>query len=98
MQVETKPQYMSALEKANETRYRRATLKEDVKAGRVRVADVIADPPEYTRTMLVRDLLVAQHRWGKDSAGRALLHIGATGTKQVGMLSPRRRDKLLELL
>ena len=51
---------MEALSRANHIRVRRAQLKRDLKAGRVRIGDLIADPPDEVLTAKVYDMLVAE--------------------------------------
>ena len=55
---------MEALSRANHIRVRRAQLKRDLKAGRVRIGDVIADPPDEVLTAKVYDML-SEHAAGE---------------------------------
>ena len=52
-------QRMDALKRANEISTRRAALKRDLKAGRVKIHGLLLDPPEYLQTAKVFDLLLA---------------------------------------
>lgn len=92
------PQHMLALAKANGVRLARAALKENVKTGRVRAADVLLDPPGEARTMLVVDLLRAQHRWERTRARRVLAGTFIPDNKQVGALTERQARLLVERL
>ena len=65
-------QRMEALSRANHIRVRRAQLKRDLKAGRVRIGDLIADPPDEVLTAKVYDMLVAVPRLGRVKATRLL--------------------------
>ena len=90
-------QRMEALNRANEIRVRRAQLKRDLKAGSVRIEDVIGDPPEYVLTAKVYDMLVAVPRLGRVKVGRLLTQCRISQSKTVGGLSDRQRGELLEL-
>lgn len=87
-------QRLDALGKANEVRARRAQLKRDVKAGRVRVADVLADPPAFVLAMKVWDLLLAVPKVGRVKAGGMLRRCAVSASKTIGGLSERQRDEL----
>jgi hypothetical protein len=50
---------MRALRYANEIRSGRARLKRELASGRVRIEDIIAQPPEFARTVKVYGLLRA---------------------------------------
>ena len=52
-------QRMAALERANGIRSARAQLKRDLKAGRVKITELLAKPPEYVLTAKVFDMLLA---------------------------------------
>src|SRR5438477_10150199 len=65
-------QRMEALNRANHIRVRRAQLKRDLKAGRVRIGDLIADPPDEVLTAKVFDMLVAVTRLGRGEAVRLM--------------------------
>jgi S13-like H2TH domain len=90
-------QRMEALTRANEIRVRRAQLKRDLKAGRMRIEQVIADPPDYVLTAKVYDVLVSVPRLGRVKVGRLLTQCRISQSKTVGGLSERQRGELLEL-
>jgi hypothetical protein len=90
-------QRMEALSKANEIRVSRARLKRDLKAGRVRIEQIIADPPEYVLTAKVYDMLVSVPRLGRVKVGRLLTTCRISQSKTVGGLSERQRGELLDL-
>ena len=62
--AQTLDQRLRALRQANEIRRRRAALKKELASGRVRIADVLAQPPAYARTAKVQDLLLALPKVG----------------------------------
>jgi hypothetical protein len=90
-------QRMEALNRANQIRVRRAQLKRDLKGGQVRIADVIADPPDEVLTAKVYDMLVAVPRLGRVKATRLLTQCRISQSKTVGGLSDRQRAELLDL-
>ncbi len=91
-------QRLRALAKANEVRVARARLKQDVAAGRIELARVLADPPACALTAKVRALLLVVPRIGPARADRALARCRIAHAKTVGGLSDRQRAELVELL
>ncbi len=91
-------QRMEALRRANEIRVRRAQLKKDLKAGRVRVESVLLEPPEYVGTAKVIDILMAVPKFGRVKAARFLNQCRISQSKTVGGLSERQRAELVGLL
>ena len=61
-------QRMDALRRANEIRVRRAQLKKDLKAGTVKIEDVLSRPPQYVETAKVIDILMAVPKFGRVKA------------------------------
>jgi hypothetical protein len=59
------PQYMRALERANEVRLARADLKRRVSTGEMPASEVILECPWEAESMAVADLLMSQRRWGQ---------------------------------
>ena len=86
---------MEALSKASEVRSRRAALKADLKHGRVKMEDVLADPPEYLLTAKVADLLMAAPKCGRIKSARIMDLCRISPSKTVGGLSERQRQELL---
>ena len=82
---------------ANSIRTARAELKRELKAGRARIVDVIADPPECARTAKVEDLLVALPKIGPGRAARLLAQSRIAPSKTLAGLSERQRSELLAL-
>lgn len=88
-------QRMSALAKANEIRSKRAQLKRDMKAGRVRLEEVLIDPPEWLCTAKVYDLLLSLPKTGRVKANKTLTSTRTAHSKTVGGMSTRQRDEIL---
>lgn len=65
-------QRMHALDRANQTRTARATLKNDLATGRARIEDVLRHPPTFARTAKVSDLMLAVRGVGPTRTTRAL--------------------------
>jgi hypothetical protein len=91
-------QRMDALKRANEIRTRRARLKRDLKAGRVKVHGLLLDPPEYLQTAKVFDLLLAVPKYGRVKANRILNQCRISPSKTIGGLSERQRNELVSYL
>lgn len=91
-------QRQDALERANMVRTRRAVLKREMKAGRVRFVDLVREPPEYIDTMKLVDLLLAVPKVGRVKANKALAQCHCSPSKTVGGLSQRQRDEVAGLL
>lgn len=90
-------QRMEALKRANDIRVKRAQLKKDLKAGRVRVEEILATPPEYVETAKVFDMLMAVPKFGRVKAARFLNQCRISQSKTVGGLSERQRAELIGL-
>ncbi len=92
------PQYMRALERANEVRLARADLKRRVATGEVDVADVILECPWEAASMAVADLLMSQRRWGQTRCRKFLAQIPMSEKKTVGSTTERQRRTLAAML
>jgi hypothetical protein len=90
-------QRMEALQRANDVRVKRAKLKKDLKTGRVRVEEVLSDPPEYVGTAKVFDMLMAVPKFGRVKAARFLNQCRISQAKTVAGLSDRQREELVSL-
>ena len=90
-------QRMEALKRANDIRVKRAQLKKDLKAGNVRVEEILAAPPEYVETAKVFDMLMAVPKFGRVKAARFLNQCRISQSKTVGGLSDRQRAELIGL-
>jgi hypothetical protein len=91
-------QRMEALKRANDIRTRRASLKRDLKAGRVNIHGLLLDPPDYLETAKVFDLLLAVPKYGRVKVNRILTQCRISPSKTVGGLSERQRGELVSYL
>jgi hypothetical protein len=92
------PQYMRALERANEVRLARAELKRRVAMDELDVAEVILDCPWEAHSMAVADLLMSQRRWGQTRCRKFLAQIPMSEKKTVGSMTERQRRTLAAML
>ncbi len=92
------PQYMRALERANQVRLARAELKRRVAMEDLDVAEVILDCPWEADSMAVADLLMSQRRWGQTRCRKFLSQIPMSEKKTVGSMTERQRRTLAEML
>ena len=86
---------MRALRHANEIRSGRARLKRELASGRVRIEDIIGQPPEFARTAKVYELLLALPKVGPAKAARSLSQCRIAPSKTVAGLSDRQRQELI---
>lgn len=91
-------QRMTALERANDIRFRRADLKRDLKAGRVTIYALLLDPPACIDTMKLGDLLLAVPSLGRVKVNKALSRCQISPSKSIGGLTVRQRDEVVALL
>jgi hypothetical protein len=98
--LRTEAQRLAALQRGNEIRVYRATLKRDIKAGLRDVLELLAAPRVDDRlaTMKVFDLLVAMPKTGRVKANVALKKCAISPSKTLGGLSQRQRSELVRLL
>ena len=89
---------MRALKAANEIRTRRARLKKDLKAGKVKIDVLLMDPPEYLGSAKVFDLMLAVPKYGRVKVNRVLNQCRISPSKTIGGLSVRQRAELVALL
>ncbi len=92
------PQYMRALQRANEVRLARAELKRAVATGEINVAEVILDCPWEAESMAVADLLMSQRRWGQTRCRKFLAQIPMSEKKTIGSMTDRQRRTLAAML
>jgi hypothetical protein len=91
-------QAMRNLALANEIRTRRSQLKEDLKAGRVLLADVLLADHDWLQTMRIWELLLATPGIGRVKADRALRLCWIGPNTKVSATTRTNREKLLEHL
>jgi hypothetical protein len=89
------PQYMDALERANEVRLERARVKRDVATGRMSLAAAMGSP--CCGTLCVADLLMCQRRWGRIRALRTLRTLRIGEHREVCSLTDRQRALLVRV-
>jgi hypothetical protein len=89
---------MRALRRANEIRTARAQLKRDLKAGKVKVEQLLRDPPEYVLSAKVFDMIVAVPKYGRVKANKILTQCRISPSKTIGGLSERQRGELVAFL
>jgi hypothetical protein len=92
------PQYMRALERANQVRLARASLKRSIALGEICVAAVILDCPWEAESMAVADLLMSQRRWGQTRCRKFLSQLAMSEKKTVGSMTDRQRRTLAAML
>ena len=90
-------QRMDALKRANDVRVKRAKLKKDLKEGKVKIEQILGNPPEYVSTAKVIDILMAVPKFGRVKAARFLNTCRISQSKTVGGLSDRQRAELIGL-
>src|ERR1700757_3971938 len=90
-------QRMDALKRANDVRVRRARLKKDLKDGRVRIEQILGNPPEYVSTAKGIEILMGGPKFGRVKAARFLNTCRISQSKTVGGLSDRQRAELIDL-
>jgi hypothetical protein len=92
------PQYMRALERANQVRLARASLKRRIALGEIDVAAVILECPWEAESMAVADLLMSQRRWGQTRCRKFLGQLAMSEKKTVGSMTDRQRRTLAAML
>jgi hypothetical protein len=75
-------QRLEALKRANQIRSDRAKLKQDLTAGRARIADVLQNPPACVRTAKVNELLLVLPKFGRVRVSKALTQARIVGTSR----------------
>ena len=94
----TRAQRMRALNRANEIRTKRAQLKRDLKAGKVRVEQLLTDPPEWVMSAKAFDMILAVPKYGRVKANKILSQCRISPSKTIGGLSERQRAELVGML
>lgn len=92
------PQHLQALDKANEVRFARARLHEQVRDGETTVKEVLLEHPQPTRTLTIGALIRWQNRWGKQRTNRLLARLGLTTTKTIGSMTDRQKWLVIHAL
>jgi hypothetical protein len=89
---------MRALAQANRVRLARAELKRQVAEGEITVAEIVLACPWEAESMVISDLLMSQHRWGRTRCRRFLSSIHMSETKTIGSMTDRQRHALAAML
>jgi hypothetical protein len=89
---------MRALERANQVRLARASLKRCIALGEIDVATVILECPWEAESMAVADLLMSQRRWGQTRCRKFLAQLAMPEKKTVGSMTDRQRRTLAAML
>src|SRR4051795_380536 len=92
------PQYMQALQRANEVRLARAGLKRRVASGELSVAEVLLGDHWEAENMTISDLLMSQRRWGHTRCRKLLMQVPVSENKTVGSMTERQKRALAALL
>lgn len=92
------PQHMQALQRANEVRLARASLKRSIGEGALTVGEVILTCPWEAASMTIAELLTSQRRWGTSRCSKFLAGIGMPETKTVGSMTERQRALLAAMV
>ena len=92
------PQYMRALERANQVRLARAELKRRVATAEVDVTEVLLACPWEADSMAVADLLMCQRRWGQTRCRKFLAQLQMSEKKTIGSMTDRQRQTLVAML
>jgi hypothetical protein len=85
------PQRLRALERANQVRLARATLKRSIALGSVSAADVLLSCPREASSWPIGELLMSQRRWGTTRCRKFLARNQIVETKPIGTLTERQR-------
>lgn len=91
-------QRLSALDRANDIRTRRARLKRDLKAGRQQAHGLILDPPDWLESAKLFDLLLAMPKYGRVKVNRMLVQARISPSKTLGGLTVRQRGEVVSYL
>jgi hypothetical protein len=94
----THSQRMKALNRANEIRTKRAQLKRDLKAGKMKVEKLLLDPPDWVLSAKAFDMILAVPKYGRVKANKILNVCRISPSKTIGGLSERQRAELVSML
>ena len=92
------PQRLAALERANQVRLARASLKRRIALGQVAAADVLLTCPPEASSWPIGELLISQRRWGSSRCRKFLARNQLVETKRIGTLTERQRRLLASSL
>jgi hypothetical protein len=92
------PQRLAALERANQVRLARASLKRRIALGQVAAADVLLTCPPEASSWPIGEMLISQRRWGSSRCRKFLARNQLVETKRIGTLTERQRRLLASSL
>lgn len=85
----------AALVLANQVRFARARMKQQLRAGALDAAVLVRTPPDYLASMKTHKFLIALPGWGPSKARKVMGRTRISDAKTIGGLSDRQRDELV---
>jgi hypothetical protein len=92
------PQHVRALERANQVRSARATVKRRIASGDLTAAEVILSHRWEIDTMPITEILTSQRQWGSGRCHEFLRGLPMRESKTIGSMTERQRTALAALL
>lgn len=87
-----------ALEKAAAARHARAELRENIKAGKVALSEVLGSDDPVAKRMKVSTLIESLPGYGKAKAAKVMDELGISESRRIQGLGSRQREELLKKL
>lgn len=94
----TPEQRAAALEKAAAARKARAELKENIKNGKVFIADVLASEDDVVKKTKVAQVIAALPGYGKARVAKLMTECGIQENRRIGGLGSKQKAQLIEKL
>ncbi|MDO4537187.1 MAG: integration host factor, actinobacterial type [Coriobacteriales bacterium] len=94
----TDEQRRAALQKAADARHKRAELRDNIKAGKVTLEEVLDSDDPVASRMKVSALIESLPGYGKAKAARIMEDLAISPSRRVKGLGARQREQLLEVL
>ena len=94
----TTAQRAEALAKAAQARHDRAQLRDDIKAGKVSIADVLEMDNDIAKRMKVTALIESVPGFGVAKTVKLMEELGISESRRVQGLGVRQREQLIERL
>lgn len=94
----TTAQRAEALAKAAQARHDRARLRDDIKAGKVSIADVLEMDNDIAKRMKVSALIESVPGFGVAKTVKLMEELGISESRRVQGLGVRQREQLIERL
>jgi hypothetical protein len=91
-------QHMKALERANKVRFARAELKKEVLKKPIVLLETLENPPDFTYTMRLGELVGAQMRWGPTRTRKFLHLLALKESVAIGKMTLRQRRLVIDAL